>query len=78
LALVAEAPTEPVDFGDSESAWLALPDVGVVTGVCASEFFLDDFFDDRVEAEPTGAEFPLPRLRFLITSVFKESGRTTP
>ena len=68
-------PPEPVDFGDSESA--ALCDVGVVTGVWAIEFFRDDFFDDRVEAVPTGA-LPLPRLRFLITSVFKDNGRTTP
>ena len=60
--------TEPVDFGDSESA--ALCDVGV-------EFLREDFFDDRVDAEPTGA-LPLPRLRFLMTSVFNESGRTTP
>jgi hypothetical protein len=68
-------PPEPVDFGDSESA--ALCDVGVVTGVCAIEFLRDDFFDDRVEAVLTGA-LPLPRLRFLMTSVFNDNGRTTP
>jgi hypothetical protein len=67
--------TDPVDLGDSESA--ALFDVGVVTGVWAIEFFRDDFFEARVAATPTGA-FPLPRLRFLITSVFSDKGRTTP
>lgn len=72
LLLLGLSPIEPVDFGDSESAAL-----GVVTGVCAIEFFLDDFFDDLVDAEPTGA-LPLPRLRFLITSVFSDKGRTTP
>lgn len=77
FALVAPAPTDPVDLGDSESR-LAFPEVGVVTGVCAIEFFREDFFEDRVDAEPTGAEFPLPRFRFLITSVLSESGRTTP
>jgi hypothetical protein len=69
-------PPEPVDFGDSESA--ALYDVGVVTGVCAIEFLREDFLDDRVDEVPTGGAFPLPRLRFLMTSVFSDSGRTTP
>ena len=72
------APTDPVDLGDSESAWLALAEVGVVTGVCASEFLREDFFEERVAVEPVGAELPLPRLRFLITSVFRLSGLTTP
>lgn len=75
MPVLGRSPIEPVDFGDSESA--ALCDVGVVTGVCAIEFFRDDFFDDRVDAEPTGA-LPLPRLRFLMTSVFNDKGRTTP
>jgi hypothetical protein len=74
-AVFGLSPAEPVDFGDSESA--ALCDVGVVTGVCAIEFLREDFFADRVDAEPTGA-FPLPRLRFLMTSVFNDNGRTTP
>jgi hypothetical protein len=65
-------PPDPVDFGDSESAAF-----GVVTGVIAIEFLRDDFFDARVEAVPTGA-LPLPRLRFLMTSVLSDSGRTTP
>lgn len=67
-------PADPVDFGDSEST---LTDVGVETGVCASEFFRDDFFDARDEEPATGA-VPLPRLRFLMTSVLSERGRTTP
>lgn len=70
-----DPPPEPVDLGDSESA--ALCDVGVVTGVCAIEFLRDGFFDDRVDAVPTGV-VPLPRLRFLMTSVLSDSGRTTP
>lgn len=73
--LDATPPPEPVDFGLSESA--ALCDVGVVTGVCAIEFFREDFLDDRVDAAPTGA-LPLPRLRFLMTSVLSDRGRTTP
>lgn len=72
----APAPTEPVDFGDSESA--PFPEVGVVTGVCASEFLRDDFFEALVDAELTGAVLPLPRLRFLMTSVLRDKGRTTP
>lgn len=71
--------TDPaVDFGDSESV-ASLAEVGVATGVCTIEFFLDDFFDPRVEDAPVdGIVLPLPLLRFLITSVFSESGRTTP
>ena len=78
FAFVAPEPTDPVDLGDSESAWLALPEVGVVIGVCAIEFFRDDFFEDRVAVEPIGFVLPLPRLRFFMTSVLSESGRTTP
>ena len=53
--------------------------------------FVDDEFrlatlffraEDRVGAASAGVvvvvEFPPPRLRFLMTSVFRESGRTTP
>lgn len=36
------------------------------------------FLPDRVLVPPTGPLFPEPRFRFLITSVFKLSGRTTP
>lgn len=74
LPPAAPKPAEPVDFGDSESI---LADVGVDTGVCASEFFRDDFLDARDDEPATGA-VPLPRLRFLMTSVLSESGRTTP
>lgn len=45
--------------------------------VCAAPIF----FEARVAAPPdppTGREAPDPRFRFLITSVFSESGRTTP
>jgi len=71
--------TEPaVDFGDSDSL-AALPDEGVVAGVWTIEFFRDDFFDERVEPEPTlDTVLPLPRFRFLITSVLSDNGRTTP
>jgi len=65
-------PPDPVDFGDSESAAF-----GVVTGVSAIEFLRDDFLDARAEDALTGA-LPLPRLRFLMTSVFSDNGRTTP
>lgn len=36
------------------------------------------FLADLVLVPPTGALFPEPRLRFLITSVFKLKGLTTP
>jgi hypothetical protein len=36
------------------------------------------FFLDRVLEPPTGRPDPEPRFRFLMTSVFKLSGRTTP
>lgn len=67
-----------VDLGDSESAPLALPEVGVVAEDCAAiEFLRDVLFFDLLEP-PTGTLFPLPRLRFLMTSVLSDSGRTTP
>ena len=60
----------------------------VVEGV-TTEFFLVPgplldwvpiFLDARVDAAPdaTGIDAPEPRFLFFITSVFKESGRTTP
>lgn len=72
--------TDPYgEEGDVESfKLLALPEVGVVEGVSPIEFLREAFLADRVEAAPTGIWFPLPRFRFLMTSVFKESGRTTP
>lgn len=39
---------------------------------------LEFFLPDRVLVPPTGALLPEPRLRFLITSVFRLRGRTTP
>ncbi len=68
-----------MDGGDSESLTLcAFADGGVVTGVCCTEFLRDAFFEERVEAVPIGMVLPLPRLRFLMISVFSDKGRTTP
>ncbi len=70
-------PVEPaVDFGDSESFVEAFAELVVVVEACAIEFFLLAAFFDLVVL--TGPLLPLPRLRFLITSVFRLSGRTTP
>lgn len=64
-----------------------LTDVGAVVLALADtfkdEFFLLippelAFFLDRVLVPPTPCPEPEPRFRFLITSVFKLSGRTTP
>ena len=65
-----------MDGGDAEL--LSLIAFGVEAGVCAREFLREFFFEARVAAEPTGIVWPLPRLRFLITSVFSDRGRTTP
>lgn len=48
--------------------------LGPVPGALMLAFFLPDL----VFVPPTGALFPEPRLRFLITSVFKLNGLTTP
>jgi hypothetical protein len=71
---------EPVaDGGDCELfSLMAFADDGVDTGVCWTEFFLEDFFDARVADAPIGRVLPLPRFRFLMTSVLSDSGRTTP
>jgi hypothetical protein len=65
-------------------------DVLAVDDMASVEFFLvlvpdvlaealtPAVFLDRVLVPPTGKFAPEPRLRFLITSVFKLSGRTTP
>jgi hypothetical protein len=67
-------PAEPaMDFG--ESASLA-EDLEGVFADCAIEFLRLAIFFDREEVVTAG--FPLPRLRFLMTSVFKLRGRTTP
>ncbi len=62
-----------------------MAEVGVVAGVSCTELFLDEAaFLDRVDAPPpmpapTGTpEFAPPRFRFLMMSVFRDNGRTTP
>jgi hypothetical protein len=68
-----------MEGGDSELFALgAFVEVGVVAGVCWTEFLREAFLDALVEAVPTGILFPLPRFRFLMTSVFSDRGRTTP
>lgn len=57
--------------------------VAVVEDIASVEFFREAepkpaFFFDLVLVPPTGRLAPEPRLRFLITSVFKLRGRTTP
>ena len=67
------------DGGDCELVSLiAFADDGVDTGVWWTEFFREDFFEARVAEDPIGAELPLPRFRFLMTSVLSDRGRTTP
>lgn len=61
-----------VDLGDSDSCGRC---GGMGTGVLTREFFLDAFFE--VRALLMGIA-PLPRLRFLMTSVLSDKGRTTP
>jgi hypothetical protein len=74
--LVGVLPDDCVDLGESESIAKFLLVVGVFTFACATEFLrLAAFLEREV---PTGMALPLPRFRFLITSVFKLSGRTTP
>jgi len=63
----------PTDFG--ESASLA-EDFEGVFAECAIEFLRLAIFLDREDVATAG--FPLPRLRFLMTSVFKLRGLTTP
>jgi hypothetical protein len=67
------------DCGEAELfSLIACPELGVVTGVWWIEAFRDAFFDALADDVPTGIVAPLPRLRFLMMSVFRESGRTTP
>ena len=68
----------PVDCGDSELLLLCLPEPEADVIGCTREFFRDVFFDVRPDDVPAVLEFPVPRFRFFITSVFKESGLTTP
>lgn len=73
-------PAEPAaDPGECELFSLrAFPELGVVAGVGCTEFFLELFFAPRVDVPPMLTAAPLPRLRFLITSVFRDNGLTTP
>lgn len=66
-------PGVPDEDGDAESF---ATDIGTIG--CTMEFLREAFFEERPGADPTGVALPLPLLRFLITSVFSESGRTTP
>lgn len=49
--------------------------VGVTVDTCCTEFLREDFF---VREAPTARVLALLRLRFLMTSVFSDRGRTTP
>lgn len=49
--------------------------VAAATDACCTEFLREDFFEREV---PTARVFALLRLRFLITSVLSDNGRTTP
>ena len=62
--------------GDSDVVPSAVREREVLEGGWTMEFFREDFFPER--EEPTAKLLALLRLRFLITSVFSESGRTTP
>ena len=46
-----------------------------MVGACCTEFLREDFFEREV---PTAKVLALLRLRFLITSVLSDRGRTTP
>jgi hypothetical protein len=76
VGVVAEVavPVDPVvDFGDSDSVVLAF--AGVLA-TWATEFLRLAAFLDRDETP--GTVVPLPLLRFLITSVLRLRGLTTP
>lgn len=64
----------PPDLGESDSLARLFPVAGVPA--CTTEFLRLTAFLER--DDPTGTVLPLPRLRFLMTSVFKLNGRTTP
>lgn len=49
--------------------------VGAIVDTFCTEFLREDFF---VREAPTARVLALLRLRFLITSVFSDKGRTTP
>ena len=62
--------------GDSEELPFGVREATRLEGICAMEFLRDDFLDER--EVPTARLLALLRLRFLITSVLSDSGRTTP
>lgn len=62
--------------GDSDALLLGARETTALREACCMEFFRDVFLEER--EEPTAKVLALLRLRFLITSVFKERGRTTP
>lgn len=63
--------------GDSEAVPLGAREAAALVGpACGPEFLREDFLDER--EVPTARLLALLRLRFLMTSVFRDSGRTTP
>lgn len=66
----------PMAGGDSEELPLGVREAIKLDGACWMEFFREDFFEPR--EVPTARELALLRLRFLITSVLSDKGRTTP
>lgn len=83
--LVGVVTTEPdpvdpcIEPGEWELLSLrAFAELGVVAGVGCTEFFLEVFLDPRVEVPPIFTVVPLPRFLFLMTSVFRDNGLTTP
>ena len=61
--------------GDSEELPLGVREATKLEGICM-EFLRDDFLEER--EVPTAKLLALLRLRFLMTSVLSDSGRTTP
>jgi hypothetical protein len=80
----APAPADRGERSDSPAAPLPLldatadADVEMIVVVNWTEFLRDAAFFDRAEAGPSGVELAPPRFRFLMMSVFSDSGRTTP
>lgn len=62
-------------IGDSDTEPLGARKAAVLGG-CGAEFLREVFLEDR-EA-PTARLLALLRFRFLMTSVLRDSGRTTP
>jgi len=67
------APDDVVELGDSESCGIRC---GIGAGGATREFLRDAFLPTDLVLLTCVA--PLPRLRFLITSVLRDRGRTTP